>query len=204
MSAISARFFDWVQGATFYSDLHREAVDLALAAVSEMSSPTWVDVGCGPGLLARVVAERGAQVTGIDTDPSMIRTARRHPSPARFEVADAADLPAGSADIISAASLLYGLQHPSTTAATLWAAVRPGGALLLLETTAAMTPDAARRLAHRLPSHRRQALTMWARSRGGRTFDRTSLDAIPPEQQVSMPLLYGLVEAIVAVKLPPS
>ena len=44
---------------------------------------TALDVGCGDGLLAARLAERCAQVTGIDRDPPMIAAARaRAPEPA--------------------------------------------------------------------------------------------------------------------------
>ena len=36
-----------------------------------------VDVGCGPGTAAREAARRGAQVTGIDPAPEMLKLARR-------------------------------------------------------------------------------------------------------------------------------
>lgn len=199
VTSITARFFDWVQGAAFYADVHREAVELALATATT-PAPSWIDVGCGPGLVARLAAERGARAKGIDTSPAMIRAARRHPGTAQFEVSNAADLPAESADIVSAASLLCGVPSPRSTAATLWSAVRPGGALLLIETTATMTLDAARRIASDVDPHRRHALILWARSRNGTAFDRAALEAIPAEQQTSTPLLHGLVEAIITVK----
>ena len=198
-TSITARFFDWVQGAGFYVDVHRDAVELALATAAT-TAPSWADVGCGPGLVARLAAERGARAKGIDTSPAMIRAARRHPGTALFEVGDAADLAAEPTDIVSAASLLCGVPDPRSTAATLWAAVRPGGALLVVETTATMTVDAARRIAPDLDPHRRHALGLWARSRNGTAFDRRALEAIPAELQTVTPLLHGLVEAIIAVK----
>lgn len=199
MSAIGARFFEWVQSATFYVDLHREAVELTLATMAT-AAPSWVDVGCGPGLLARLAAEQGASVEGIDADPAMIRAARRHLTTARFELGDAGELPAASADVVSAASVLYGAPDPRSMAATLWAAVRPGGALLFVETTPAMTIDAARRISPVLPRHHRRALHLWARSRHGQTFDQSALDRLPTQDRTRDKLLHGLVEAIIVIK----
>jgi trans-aconitate methyltransferase len=199
VSSINARFFEWVQGAEFYVDLHRQAVDLTLRTVAS-PTPEWIDVGCGPGLVARLAAEGGANAEGIDTDPAMIRRARRHPGPARFELGDAAELPAACADVVSAASLLYGATDPRTTVGTLWAAVRPGGALLVIETTPAMNLAEARRIAGTIPSHRRRVLSLWARSRQGAAFDRSALDVLPSTQQTTVPLLDGLVEAIVVAR----
>jgi SAM-dependent methyltransferase len=199
MSAIGARFFEWVQGATFYVDVHRKAVELTLAAIAT-PAPRWVDVGCGPGLIGRLAAEQGASVEGIDTDPAMIRAARRHPGTERFKVGDAGGLSAASADVVSAGSVLYGASAPASMVDALWAAVRPGGVLLLVETTPAMTIHAARRISPDLPPHRRRALHVWARSRDGHTFDQSALDPVPTQDRTSTTLLHGLVEAIVAVK----
>lgn len=197
--SITASFFTWVQGATFYIELHREAVDRTLATTA-MPDPRWIDVGCGPGLVARLAAERGALVMGIDSDPAMITAANRHPGVARFALGNADELAVASADIVSAASLLFGASEPKSMVATLWAAVAPGGALLIVETTTHMTVDRAREVASDLPRHRRHVLTLWARSRGGKAFDRTALDDLPTEDRSTIPLLHGLAEAIIIPK----
>jgi SAM-dependent methyltransferase len=63
-----------------------------------------VDLGCGPGVLARHLLERGAEVHGVDLSPIAIRFAREfnaHFPGAHFEVADASactHLPDGSSD----------------------------------------------------------------------------------------------------------
>ena len=199
MSTIGANFFRWVQGATFYVDMHREAVEFALATTA-IPEPTWIDVGCGPGLVARLAADQGARATGIDSDPAMISAARRNPGAARFELGNADGLAAGSADIVSAASLLFGASDPRSMAATLWAAVAPGGSLLVVETTTQMTVDRARAIAAEIPPHRRHALMLWARSRGGNVFDRSALDALAPGHRTITPLLHGLAEAIVVAR----
>jgi hypothetical protein len=41
---------------------------------------------------------------------------------------------------------------------------------------------------------------LWARSRSGTTFDRTALDAIPSDGRTTLPMLDGLVEAILVAK----
>ncbi|MFN7998899.1 MAG: class I SAM-dependent methyltransferase [Bryobacteraceae bacterium] len=54
-----------------------------------------VDAGCGSGIWARQLTERGYEVLGIDISPAMIRLARRHAPNAKFRVASLfeADLP---------------------------------------------------------------------------------------------------------------
>jgi SAM-dependent methyltransferase len=49
-----------------------------------------LDVCCGTGYLAGLLAERGYRVTGVDVSGSMIEYARGHVPGARFHVADAA------------------------------------------------------------------------------------------------------------------
>lgn len=46
----------------------------ALAASAGVSRA--VDLGCGTGTLARMLASGGASVTGVDPDPEMLRAAR--------------------------------------------------------------------------------------------------------------------------------
>ena len=67
-------------------------LDLAGAAPARV-----LDVGCGTGLLACALAERGHRVTGADPAPAMLEVARRRPGGGlvRWIEADAAALPAG-------------------------------------------------------------------------------------------------------------
>lgn len=44
---------------------------------SSVDGKTWPDVGCGDGNLALELARRGAIVTGLDADPTMLAAARR-------------------------------------------------------------------------------------------------------------------------------
>ena len=74
MSQLAARFFNYVQGAEFYRDLHQQAVSL----LPPGSGSLWLDVGCGPGLLTRLAAEHGYQATGFDIDPTMIAQAKKN------------------------------------------------------------------------------------------------------------------------------
>ena len=52
-----------------------------------------LDVGCGSGGLARLLAEEGAEVTGIDPNPQALTAARMLAPAARFEEASAEALP---------------------------------------------------------------------------------------------------------------
>jgi 2-polyprenyl-3-methyl-5-hydroxy-6-metoxy-1,4-benzoquinol methylase len=82
---IGATLFVWLQGAGFYRDVHQQAVDI----LPQGNGKTWLDVGCGPGLVARQAAARGYDATGVDADGNMVRAAKRltrwHGSTAGFQ-----------------------------------------------------------------------------------------------------------------------
>jgi ubiquinone/menaquinone biosynthesis C-methylase UbiE len=100
--------FSWLQGADFYRDLHRQAV----ACLPHGAGSQWIDMGCGPGLVARLAAARGYAATGVDSSAGMVRAARLlarwQGSAARFQCGDLAALPLQAAEI-RRSSLLDGL-----------------------------------------------------------------------------------------------
>jgi 2-polyprenyl-3-methyl-5-hydroxy-6-metoxy-1,4-benzoquinol methylase len=195
MSRLGATFFTWVQGACFYSAVHAEAVDL----LSPGEGKTWLDVGCGPGLVARLAAARGYDARGVDRDRHMVDAARRNAgrTGARYDVADLDSATRTTqVDVVSAASLLVVLPDAREGLAQLWRAVRPGGYLLVVETTSAMTPAAARRIAPQLPDGRKLALRLWAKARSRRAVDATLIETLPgTETRRVVSLMHGLVGA---------
>jgi SAM-dependent methyltransferase len=198
VSALAARFFTLVQGAGFY----RQLLGDALALLPEGSGRTLLDVGCGPGLLARLAAARGYEALGIDADPAMVaaarRLARRERSAARFVHGRLGD-PATSvprADVVAAASLLAVLPDREAGLEALWRCVKPGGTLLVVEATDQLTVPAARTLiAEGLPGPRRNLLTVWAAARQGSTVDPVVFTRLVETEQRGTPLLGGLARA---------
>ena len=93
MSYFGAKLFVWLQGAEFYKSLHAEAIEKLPAGEGKK----WVDVGCGPGLIARFAATKGFDALGIDADSSMIweakKIARTENSSAQFETGDIFRIP---------------------------------------------------------------------------------------------------------------
>lgn len=195
MGTVSAAFFSWVQGARFYIDVHAEAVHL----LSRGENKTWLDIGCGPGLVARLAARRGYAAVGIDSDPKMIQRAKHlagRGAYCRFEVGDLKNVGGHySADVVSAASLLFVVPDPAAALQQLWNCVRPGGTLLVIETTEAMTPRGALKAMNRISPGRRIALTLWAQARNGRAVDSRFVEALPATSGLRTPLLHGMVAA---------
>jgi trans-aconitate 2-methyltransferase len=92
-----------------------------------------IDLGCGPGTMTALLADRwpDAQVLGLDSSADMIASARQHTRPGRLEFHQEAieDWVAAPVDVIVAnASLQWVPSHAALLPG--WAAaLRPGGAL---------------------------------------------------------------------------
>jgi SAM-dependent methyltransferase len=198
VSVLSTALFSWVQGAAFYEQTHRAAVELLPSGAGR----SWLDVGCGPGLVTRLASQRGYDALGIDRDAAMVRAARRAKHGGEhYEVSDLEGAARGvRADVVSAASLLYVLRDPEKGVALLWRCVQPAGHLLVVETTRDMTPERASRILGKTARGRRLALLLWARARRGRTVDRSVLDAARGARIERHLLLEGLVEACLLTK----
>ncbi|MDO8604064.1 MAG: class I SAM-dependent methyltransferase [bacterium] len=196
MSYLSAKLFVWLQGAVFYKNLHSEAVNI----LPRIENGKWLDVGCGPGLMTRLAVENGYDATGIDTDPFMIREARRiahnERSNAVFEVGDALHLKKESADVVSASSLLATLEDKSAALISLFSAVKHGGVLLVIEPTDKMTQVAVSdTLRTRSKEKGINALRLGARARHGRITDPKIFEVIKSKKISFVPLLGGIVGA---------
>ena len=101
----------------------------------EVAGPI-LDVGCGPaGHVARYLADRGADVAGVDLSPISVEAARTRNPDLRFDTADMRALPhadASFAGIIAFYSVVH-LRRPDIPAALaeFHRVLRPGGRLLM-------------------------------------------------------------------------
>lgn len=95
-----------------------------------------LDVGCGSGFIALILADLGHEVRGIDLTPEMIAEARaeaaRVGSTATFELRDAEDtgLAPGSFDVIVTRNLTWALPHLAHAYAHWHELLAPGGVLV--------------------------------------------------------------------------
>ena len=103
-----------------------------------------LDVGCGVGRWSRLLASRGASVTGVDLSPTMIAEARRRAavsgltSRCRFAVQDSAalEIAGGSFDLILCVTMLQHILDAGALRSALQRMARhlaPGGRLVILE-----------------------------------------------------------------------
>ena len=108
------------------------------------------------------------------------------------------DLPA--ADVVSAPSVLCQAPDPAELLSNLWATVRPGGSLLLVETTQLLSVERIRRASERDGRRSRQVLGLWARARQGRALPDDVYKTVPAASHRLVPLLDGCVQAVVLTR----
>lgn len=110
---------------TFADERGRPFVEL-LARVSATDPATVVDLGCGPGNLTALLADRwpGASVVGVDSSPEMIAAATDERI--RFEVGDLRSWE-GRADVLVSNATLQWVPGHLDLLPRLVASVAPGG-----------------------------------------------------------------------------
>jgi 2-polyprenyl-6-hydroxyphenyl methylase / 3-demethylubiquinone-9 3-methyltransferase len=93
-----------------------------------------LDVGCGGGILAEGMAQRGAQVTGIDLSEKSLRVAELHQLESQAEVRYEHAMPeefaarhAGEFDVVTCMELLEHVPDPASMVAACARLARPGG-----------------------------------------------------------------------------
>lgn len=108
-----------------------------LQIVGDVSDLTVLDAGCGEGYLSRILAQRGANVTGIDISSRLVEMARtKEPeSTISYQVADLSQpLPAyeGHFDLVASYFVLNDVYDYRGFLTTLASVLKPAGRLVLL------------------------------------------------------------------------
>ncbi len=133
-----------------------------------------LDVGCGPGHLARYLARRGCRVTGVDRGRRLLRQARRWAArdaeaaahPIEFHRAPGERLPFSedSFDLTAATTVIYFVAQPSAVLGEMVRVTRPGGTIAMLDPHSSMDRRSVREYCERRrlgPQDTRKLLT-WA------------------------------------------
>ncbi len=133
---------DIYRGEDVYALIHQQRRTQALAWVDDLGLPgesRVLDVGCGAGLAAAALAQRGLRVQASDAAPAMVDLARRHAEKTgvsdhvEFRTADVHKLPfeAASFDLVVALGVIPWLHSPYDAMKEIARVTRPGGSVIL-------------------------------------------------------------------------
>ncbi|WP_263168574.1 class I SAM-dependent methyltransferase [Streptomyces sp. SCSIO ZS0520] len=126
-------------------DPDRGDLDAYLGMVEEFGARRVLDIGCGTGVFALLLADRGIEVTGVDPARASLDVARGKPGSERVRwiCGEATELPPLRVDLATmTANVAQAVADPATWRGTLrgaYEALRPGGHLVF------ETRDPARR-----------------------------------------------------------
>ena len=105
-----------------------------IARHANLKGAAVLDIGCGGGILAEAMAQRGAHVTGIDLSEKALRVAELHLHESQLSIkyakASAEDYAAAHAaefDVVTCMELLEHVPKPASMVAACARLVRPGG-----------------------------------------------------------------------------
>ncbi len=95
----------------FYNEMLEMPTTLKL--LGDVKNKKVLDLGCGPGLYAKKLSERGTKVKGIDLSRDLIKIAKRENPNIEFKIGDAENLPYKNSefDIVLAALVLGHLSN---------------------------------------------------------------------------------------------
>ncbi len=117
-------------------DPDRSDLDVYAAMAAEFGAATVVDIGCGTGTLACLLARQGLAVTGVDPAGASLEVARRKQGAdrVRWLHADATQVPQVGADLVTmtgnVAQVFVTDQDWATVLCAVRQALRPGGRLV--------------------------------------------------------------------------
>ncbi|HYA17128.1 MAG TPA: methyltransferase domain-containing protein [Bryobacteraceae bacterium] len=126
---MSARADQW--DSSLYDGRHsfvwKKSIDL-VAFLDPKPGERILDLGCGTGHLTAQIAERGAEVTGLDSSPSMVALARQNFPRLKFMLADAREMRFDEPfDAVFSNAALHWMKDARAVVASVATALRPHG-----------------------------------------------------------------------------
>ena len=143
-------------GLAFFEESHKTALfeGLMRAFITFVApQPAWtaLDLGCGPGGLARLLAPKVAHVVGVDADPNILEAARQAAleqglDNVTFDRGKLAALPypPGRFDTVLAANLLYQFSSPLNGVRAMARVTRQGGTVAMINPAVRLTTELAK------------------------------------------------------------
>lgn len=129
-------------GAAYHAKRQREEDStwnryLDLPAIEKLLAPLpaprhVLDLGCGSGVLAAWLKERGGQIAGIDFSETLIEIARRETPDVEFTVGDIRQTPFADAsfDLVVSALVMHYLRDLEPAFAEVARVLKPGGSFI--------------------------------------------------------------------------
>lgn len=117
-------------------DADRSDLDAYVAMIDEFNAHSVLDIGCGTGTFACLLAQRGIEVTGIDPAVASLEVARRKPyaDRVRWLTGDAMTLPPLQVDMVTmtgnVAQVFLTDEDWASTLSAARAVLRPAGLLV--------------------------------------------------------------------------
>ncbi len=127
----------WTRLVRLGYDTYRDQVNTPafLAMLPDVAELSGLDIGCGEGYNTRLLAERGARMTGIDVSPRFVRHAqaqeRQEPHGIHYQVASAVEIPFPDEAFDFAVGFMSFMDIPEHEAVVREAhrVIKPGGTL---------------------------------------------------------------------------
>ncbi len=136
----------WDKNADLWAELVRKGWDTYreyfnnpafLKFMGDVKGKKVLDIGCGEGYNTRILARKGAQITGIDISPRMIEHAREHeaqePLGIQYRIASFSDLSVfddGGFDLVVSFMALMDSPNLESTSKEIFRVLQSGGSLV--------------------------------------------------------------------------